>query len=442
MTADHKYKKIFRQSLLTFTGYGIRFLLRMVKTIIISRYLGPTYRGIFSLIVLFPTLLATIGNMGFGQAIVFYIAKKGYELPKVLGTTIVFVIGCSIFLVCTALVALMFPDLFGETHEQLKVFQTAMLLAIPLLIFHRMGIQTIVAKGYVKAFNAIGIADSLIPILLFGILLGIGFPPFSAAVVSWFSGLVIVAAVPYILMIRKLDSPIQFNQNFLKEGIRYGFTSHLANVFIMVLFRIDFLFITNMLGPTELGYYAVATAIAEIFFILPEAIGIPFVPILFGSVRKEGDRMVPLVAKTTFFFLAIACCGVLVLGEPFIRLFFGKVFLPAFLPLVVLLPGIVGMSLFPIFKADLFSRELQGTVSKYALFALLLNIILNPILIRTMGISGAAVSSSIAYCFLLVITFSAHARLSGNTIFKTFFFTKEELSTIFRLAVKRTEKKK
>lgn len=441
MKADHKYKKMFWQSLLTFTGYGIRFLLRMAKTIIISRYLGPTYRGVLSLIVLFPTFLATFGNMGFGQAIVFYIAKKGYELPKVLGTTIVFVIGCSIFLVGTAQIALMFPYLFGEAHGQLKTFQTAMLAAIPLLIFHRMGIQTLVAKGYVKLFNAIGIADSLIPILLFGVFLGIGISPFPAAVISWFFGLLLVAVLPYILVLTKLASPIQFDRHFLTEGIRYGLTSHLSNVFLTVLFRIDFLFITNMLGPTELGYYAVATAIAEIFLILPEAIGVSFVPILFGSVRKEGDRMVPIVVKTTFFFLFIACLSVLMFGEPFIRLFFGEVFLPAFSPLVLLLPGVVGMSLFPIFKADLFSRELQGTVSKYALFALLLNIILNPILIRIMGISGAAVSSSIAYCFLLAISFAAHARLSGNTILKTFFFTMEELSTIFRLAAKRTEKK-
>jgi len=424
---EKKYKKLFGQGMITFGTHGLRFLLRFGKNAIIARLLGPSYRGILSLITLIPTLLTALGNLGFGQAIVYYVAKKGYDVRNVMGTTLVFMAGCSISLVLLGWGILHFPSLFREIEFWSEDFHMVILAAIPMLLLFRMGQQLLIAKGRIFAFNSIGIADSFIPLVLLGIFLVFGMGPFAAAVLSWIIGLLIVSVLPYLLLSRDGFYPPRFDRDFLKKGAGFGFSSHLANVFQMALFRIDFIFVSAMLGPAELGYYAVATAIAETLFILPESIGVPFVPILFGSARKESDQMVPMVVKVTLVLLILVCLCMAAVGRPLIGMVFGADFLPAFPSLVWLLPGVACVSIFPIFRADLFSRKMPGRVSAFAGAAMILNLILNPILIPAMGIEGAALSSSIAYALLTGLAYLAYARQSGNSFGRTFFFSRSDL---------------
>lgn len=426
----HKYQKLINQSALTLLVYVLRFILRFVKTAIISRLIGPTGRGVLSLIMLIPTLLVALGSLGFGQAVVFYVAKRGYNIQKVMGTTLVFLFFCSLLLLAAGWGVLHVPFITGAPDLQIDSYQHLILAAIPLLLMSRIGLQFLVAKGHVKAFNGIGIADSLIPLIIFAVLYALGRQPLLAAVLSWVLGLLIVSLMPYIWASKDGAYPPQFDRSFLYKGLRYGASSHLANVFQIALLRIDFLFVSYMLGPTELGYYAVATAIAELLIVLPESIAIPLIPLLFGASREESNQLTPLVAKATVLLLGAGSIVVAIVGKPVIGQIFGIPFLPSYIPLLWLLPGIIFLGGFLVLRVDMFSRKMPGMVSIFAASALVINLILTPIFIHISGgIEGAAISSSLSYLALLFLTFWFYSKQSSNNFVNTFFFSWNEIKS-------------
>ena len=104
---------------------------------------------------------------------------------------------------------------------------------------------------------------------------------------------------------------------------------------------------------------------------------------------------------TTFSFLVIL--GILVLARPMVILLFGRAFLPAVTPMMILLPGTMLYLLARVVIQFLGSRGLPEISCGALLIACAINAVLSWLLIPKLGIHGAAVASSASHVALLAM---------------------------------------
>jgi O-antigen/teichoic acid export membrane protein len=159
--------------------------------------------------------------------------------------------------------------------------------------------------------------------------------------------------------------------------------------------RFDSLLLGATRPPAELGLYSNAVNLAEVIWYFPAALG----QVLLPSTRGKGDprlcrrTIVLVVILSTAFALTLG-----VSGQFLISILFGPQFMKAVTPLLLLLPGAVGMScvhvgiiwLLIYGRTRLVLAINTGTASTGA--------ILWWITVPRYGMNAAAVVSSVLYC--------------------------------------------
>ena len=193
-----------------------------------------------------------------------------------------------------------------------------------------------------------------------------------------------------------------------------------------MLMRADYLLIGLLLDSEQLGYYAMATAAAELLFIVPEAVTTPLMKRLLQ--QDDGiERLTPLALRLTGTAMLAACLCLAVTGEWLIVLLFGDAFRPAYPALLALLPGMFSLCYSSILHLDLLGKERPGTLSIFAGGAAALNLMLALLLIPRWGIVGAAVASSVAYSALALAMLLLYWRVSGIAIGQTLLILPSDL---------------
>jgi O-antigen/teichoic acid export membrane protein len=123
-----------------------------------------------------------------------------------------------------------------------------------------------------------------------------------------------------------------------------------------------------------------------------------------------------------------------VAGGPFaIRLLYGRAYLEAIRPMLLMLPGIVALSLYLLLTRNFTSRNRQQVNIVAATAALVINVGLNWVLIPRWGIAGAAVSTAVSYSTAALILLVVFARESGYGIARTLFVGRADLDGYRRL---------
>ena len=198
------------------------------------------------------------------------------------------------------------------------------------------------------------------------------------------------------------------------------------------MLRGDYLLISAMLGSAQLGHYAMATAAAELLYIVPEAVTTPLMKRLLQQ-EKEMSRLTPLALRLTSTIMFCACLSMAVIGEWLIVTLFGAEYQPAYPALLGLLPGLLGMSHVSILRLDLLGKERPGTVSWIMGIGAVLNLVLSLLLIPRFGILGAAVSSSVAYFSVAVMMLTLYCRLSGVSVWSTLVILPSDVRPLLQM---------
>ncbi len=106
--------------------------------------------------------------------------------------------------------------------------------------------------------------------------------------------------------------------------------------------------------------------------------------------------------------------GIAALAAPFMQLYFGSEFGDAVVPLLLLLPGVLGFAVArPIYAIGQGKGELRVLIVATGTAAVI-NLVLNLILIPQYGMHGAAIATSIGYGSMVVFHYFAARRIGYN----------------------------
>ena len=179
------------------------------------------------------------------------------------------------------------------------------------------------------------------------------------------------------------------------------------------LYNVDILLLRPLAGDSETGFYRASLVVAEFLWMVPMAVQYTLVQSTSEMWSKNQRKRITDIASTTtrinLSLIVIMGLGLAALADEFVPLYFGQDFTPAVGPLLLLLPGVLGLALSkPIFAIGQGKGELRVLVLTTGVAAVL-NLVLNILLIPRYGMYGAAVATSIGYGSMFFLhTWTAH----------------------------------
>jgi O-antigen/teichoic acid export membrane protein len=178
------------------------------------------------------------------------------------------------------------------------------------------------------------------------------------------------------------------------------------------------MFIVNyFLGPGDVGIYSISVGLAELLWHFPNAVSFIIFPKAASTKPEVMNIFTPRVFRITLGFTALGAVGLVLLGKPVISFIYSSTFLPAYVPMVALLPGVVLLGGAKVLTNEIAGRGYPHYNSINAGLALILTVILDLILIPRYGVLGAALASSISYAvifFLAIGFYLAVSRRKGE----------------------------
>lgn len=377
-------------------------------TLIMKRFLGPLFTGIWDLLKLVMQYV-DYSELGATQAIYYKIPflngqGKTKEAKNVQNVIFAFILGSSLVAgIGMALYALIFSGSL-DPHIYAGLFACSVII-----VFERVyAFYVMLARAY-KDYAALSKAilfDAVLSLLL------------AVFVISRFRlyGLfigIIVTTILNIWYIRRnvrYDIGFRFDLRSLVSYIKFGFPMYLTSILTMLLNSIDRVMIAGLLGLQQLGFYSIAMMSKSYSAGLTTNFSHVTSPYFVEDAGRHGEseKIYAYVIKGTF---AFSCFMSFVLGIIYI---YSTPVIETVLP--SFMPGLVALKIFLItnFFSSLMSfptnyivvRERQNTLVLFASIALGVNVVLNYFFIkRGLGINGVAAATAIASFIYLIIVF-------------------------------------
>ncbi|HVN86602.1 MAG TPA: oligosaccharide flippase family protein [Candidatus Binatia bacterium] len=390
-------------------------ILGLSTSIITARVLGPSARGIFTLVTTLPHTLSAMVKLGLAQGAVYAIRKNKVAPSKVASHLAITAVGLSGPVV---LGAIFFREQMasGFMKGAEPIYLILGLPLVPLLLIESYFYAVLQGLEYFRLANHRVIVSSLLaPSTMFIALVLCG-GGLRAAILT---NLALVVAMDVWLIATVFSlAPFrwQWDWRFAEQMLKFGVKSHLQILAQHLHMRIDVYIIAAFLTPADVAFYAIATRLAELVFNVPESLGMVVYPRQAGSSKQRVEDLTATACRHTIFVTSVAAVGLVTIGPWLIRLWYGAAYAPVAAPLPYLVVGVIMMSVFFMFTRNFTSQNRQEVNLLSSVVALGGNFGLNIVLVPRMGIAGAGLSSAISYSLGAAILASIYFRESGKRV--------------------------
>jgi O-antigen/teichoic acid export membrane protein len=389
--------------------------LAMVASFVIARLLGPTGRGAYVTLTLLPGTLYAFGTFGIPASLTVF-SGRGAGLRSLERRAVLFGLSLSALLIAAALVAL--PLLSGS------VLQTApaslipwVLAAIPFQLTGSLMGSVLYGRQRIRGYNTIAVAQSAaVVVLVVALVAGAGLGVFGAVLAYVATTIGGAAAIGLELRRAIRDDDGAGKPASTREVFGYGLRLYPSAIAGFFNYRADIYLLNWLLASARsTGLYSLSVTFAELLFYVPDSVASIFLPRVAAASSEGSDASPAEVARLTL--LVTAVVGMLLVpGAAILIAVLLPAFVDSFLPLVILLPGVVALSLVKVLNVYLVGRGHPQPTVVASGTSLVANLGLNLVLIPTLGIAGAACSSLVSYTLNAAMVVRASRTLSGEPI--------------------------
>ncbi|MGH3117612.1 MAG: flippase [Gaiellales bacterium] len=400
--------------LTTFSARVALVGLSLVSSVIIARSLGPEGRGLLALVLVLPALAKTLALLGFEQANAVYAGLEPSRRRALLWQSAVLgaVIGSAIAFAGTLFLATGAPGSGALLRGPLWLYLLA-LSTVPLVLIAEYWGAILRGMNKIVLLNLAGVGTSVTGLVLVVTL--VVWLPLDVTGAVWAEWLISVGCVVLMgALLRHVGvwGRPSFDRTLWSRSARFALPAHGGTVAAYLNYRVDELIIAAMLPPEQLGFYVLAVAIVERLWILPGAVATALLPHLTNS-KKRDPRLAATIARHVMMWTGAGCLLVFVLADVLVQLLYSSAFAPAVAPLRWLLPGVFTLSIGKVLVAELLAREKPRYTIWASSVAAAVNIVGNLVLVPRLGISGAAIASSISYSVLSLMLIRYYVKESG-----------------------------
>jgi O-antigen/teichoic acid export membrane protein len=386
--------------------------------ILLARALSVADRGTMVLVMTLPFTIVSLATLGIPLACIYLIDRQKYDADRVFGTALTQALIASLLMVLI-LIPLKETAL-GTVLRSLPTGQWLLLVAmVPVLMIDNMSIAILTAKQRFDLFNLRRAIMAAATFTVFALTLLVFDGGLSAAVVAYVVVTVVTACVGLWFASREVRIRLCWDGFLAREGLRFGLKSYLQYVVSMLNYRLDLYLLAFWLAPTQVAFFGVATSLAEMAWFIPNSVGTVLFPRLAHAHMDEVHQITARVCRNTVAITVVIVVGLLAVGWLLIPLAYGAPYRAAVLPLIILLPGIIAMSVFKVLTRNYTSRDRQQVALFTSGVALIVNVGLNWLLIPRWAAAGAAAASTGGYIVsggLLLVLFIKETGLNWREL--------------------------
>lgn len=370
--------------------------LGIVTSLIVAGYLGAESLGAYALASVFVGLVVPLCSFGMAMGVVYYVSSGKYSPQQAAGATS-----------CAGLLHGVIASLIvwtawrvgwlGESGSLLGAAEmAALLVSLPAAGAQLMLTRLLIGMNWFSASNmATLVRAGLQPILLLMLVLGLGWglsgAIYAMAISLWIALLINVFQLAGLGILR---FP---NLEFAKAAFVYGLRGWTSVAFGQLNGRVDQLILSAFAGAAALGNYALAVKIAELPWVLCDAVS----TVVFNRLAKGGPdeqrRLVAIIHRSMFFATVAGSVALAAVGYLYVVPIFGADFSNAPLLIVILSlssVGLIGLKVLSKYFGAVGRPGLNGWIGA---ITGLLGLGLYAWLIPAHGIWGAAWATVIIY---------------------------------------------
>lgn len=392
-------------------SFGGQFV-RLITALLLIALLDPAARGLQSLLVLLPTLLASLTLLGVSSAAPVLLHRTDGTriteqrlLPNLIGLGLIVMVLVSVLVLpLLPLIARFMSDPYPVTAQMVLL---GLLLLPPTLLGDylrallaaRRDLRQVALSQSVQALAQLAGALVLVLVLHQGALGAV----WSTILGAW------IGFGWAVWSVRLLGSlwP-RWDWAVLRPLLGLGLRGHVGNVVQTFNYRLDALLVQGFLGQAAVGLYQTGVVLAEMIWYLPNAVSAALLP----QIAATNDtQLTPRIARHTLLLTSVGALGLLAVAWPALALFRPS-YLRAIPPMAVLLVGVVALSIHKVLASDLSGRGLPQYPSFTSTLALIVTLGADLLLIPRFGILGAALASTCAYLTQTIVLLRVYIRLT------------------------------
>ena len=364
--------------------------LGLVTGPLMARALGPAGRGELASVTVYAAVATTLASIGVPMAISHAVAKRLYPRPAILGTAIRFSAALLLPSLLTAFAVVTWPLAGLSDHARVGAFLAVSL--VPIGVLNSCLTFFLLGEGALWSVTLL----QVVPIVVMA----------GATSLLYVAGwLTIATAIAATLGVGLLGAAIAWRSVRLRPSgrtpirpiLNFGLRGFAGNVATFASISLDQVIIGPALGTRQLGFFAVAASLASLPYTAGVAIGSrALADVAAPDSAKVGETAWRFMRLTLIVTMAVAA-AVGILGPIVLPVLYGRVFEPSAVPLVILLPGSVALSMSATASACLNATGWPGRSTLAELAGFVITVVGLILVVPRYGIVGAAILSTAAY---------------------------------------------
>lgn len=426
MTAKNFSSNFFEKVLQTWGVMIVTQVLFVGISIVGARMLGPAGKGEAAILMMYPVMLATLGHLSIYRAVTVHVAEKKFNVAHFPLT----LAGYTLAVTCAAaavffIMYTLWPAFSPRYFNPLVVFGAVYL--VPMLILNQMYSSVLEACGRVTLVNFKEITFHVVlftATILFLVYCKLGV---KGVIAAYLLAHGVVSLQLIWFMRRQIPTPWKFDGFLLRCLLADGSKVHIAVIAQFILMKLNVLILGQYRFSAYVGYYTIASSVAELLLLIPMAVQAVFYANLSTMMENKEDMVRrTLIVCRHGVYLYLCAAGVLISVAPaLIRLFYGESFLPSLQLFYILLPGVFCLCVVTTLTNYLMGMKRFLAVGGMLSVASVTTVILNMVLIPRFGAEGAAWANMCAYIVqsvLVVVLFVRTTHCSLGNFFKALLF--------------------
>lgn len=379
----------------------------LLKGVILARWLGPEQVGLLAALMVYPSLLMSVGSLGLQQVTAYLLGGGHYgeqALKRAIAQT--WFLSSAVSLGASYLLL----RYVGSSGESLLLVLLA-IAPIPFSLFNRYNGGLFLGRNNIGGYNRINWIPAVVTFVATAILVIFLDWGLTGALVAAIAG---PFSMSILLTVRHdfLQSfSLSFDWELIQRMLALGSVYAVSLMVINLNYRIDVILLDRLSTDFELGIYSRAVLPIEYLWEIPMLLS----TIIFArsATAKDGARFsrnVHRLLRVSFVAIGVASVMLALLANQVVTVLFGEAFLASGAVLVALAPGVVLLTIFKVLNMDLAGKGKPWVAMKAMVPALIVNIAMNVFLIPLYGAWGAAISTTVSYSLAAVLFLLFYAR--------------------------------
>ena len=392
---EHKgFIKYFKNTSWLLSEKILRIIVGLFVGIWVARYLGPEQFGLFSYVQSFVGLFTVIATLGLDSIVIRELVKDETKRDKLLGTAFCLKLIGAFLVLFILYITINFIENDSKTNILVFIIAGSTIFqSFNVVDFY---FQSKIQSKFVVYANIISLLmSSIVKVTLL-------LNEASLVAFAWvilFDSFILSCGFIYFYMKNNLSLlKWKFDKIIAIELLKDSWPLILSAVVISVYMKVDQIMIKEILGNEQVGQYAVAVRLSEIWYFIPMAIVSSLFPAIVNAKKESKElyysRLQKLYDLMVWMAIAIAL-PMTFLSDWIVDLLYGSAYIEAGSVLMIHIWAGVFVFLGVAFSSFLASENLTKKAFYRTLLGAIINIILNYILIPIYGIMGAAIATLI-----------------------------------------------